>query len=163
LIRDLPKGGRIAEVGSQEGKFAEFLLHAAEPIELHIFELNAKLIRTRGVLLRDRRVVLHEGDSSSNLSVMPDHYFDWIYLDANHTWEGVLKDVNQAQRKVKFDGFLVFNDYTMWDYLAMMPYGVVQNVNDLCREAGFEMTHFAFSSWGYHDVGIARRKATSDS
>jgi hypothetical protein len=162
LIRDLPSGGRIAEVGSQEGKLAEFLLHAVHPDELHIFELDAGLIRARGVLLKDPRVVLHEGDSSSNLSVMPDNYFDWIYIDADHSYEGVFRDADQAQRKIKRDGFLVFNDYTMWSYLEMEPYGVVQNVNNLCREAGFEMTHFAFHPWGHHDVAIARRSASDE-
>jgi hypothetical protein len=162
LIQDLLSGGRIAEVGSQEGKFAEFLLQVVHPSELHVFELDAELIRARGVLLRDRRVVLHEGDSSSNLSAMPDRYFDWIYVDADHTYEGVFRDVEQAQVKIKRDGFLVFNDYTMWSYLEIEPYGVVQNVNNLCREAGFEMTHFAFHPWGYHDVAIARRRTSDD-
>lgn len=157
LVEHLPSGGTIAEVGSEEGKFAEFILQAASPRELHVFEINASLIRARGVLLQDPRVVLHEGDSSEELSKMSDDYFDWTYVDANHSYEGVARDIEQAKKKIRFDGFLVFNDYTMWDYLTMLPYGVVQNVNDLCRSEGFEITHFAFNTYGYQDVAIARR------
>lgn len=40
-----------------------------------------------------------------------------IYIDADHSYEGVKKDISVACRKVKHDGILIFNDYIYWSYL----------------------------------------------
>jgi spermidine synthase len=75
---------------------------------------------------------LHESDSVEALRCFPDGYFDWIYIDANHCYEGVKRDIDKAKRAVKRDGLLVFNDYAFWSHREFMAYGVVQAVNELC-------------------------------
>ena len=72
-----------------------------------------------------------------------DGYFDWIYIDAQHDYEGVKRDIGVARRKVKDAGLLVFNDYIVWSYVEMAPYGVVAAVNELCREDRWELIYLA--------------------
>lgn len=147
--------GRIAEVGTWQGDFAATILELADPTELHLFEWDPSNIRAE--VLADPRVILHEGDSSLMLADLPDRSLDWIYIDGDHSFGGVKRDVEVAMLKVKAAGVLVFNDYTLWSMLQMMPYGIVQNVNRLCVEASFEVIAYAFQHQGYPDVAIRRR------
>jgi methyltransferase family protein len=106
----------------------------------------------------DSSIVLRKGDSSIVLSdEFPDGYFDVIYIDGDHTLEGVEKDSRQAVQKVKRDGYLVFNDYIMFDHIGSCPYGVVHVVNELCVNQGWEIIHFALHEQLFCDVTIRRR------
>lgn len=147
---------RIAEVGVWKGEFSQALLDGCDPSELHLFEADSSRIPKK--LLQDHRVTLHKGDSSTELGKVEEGYFDLIYIDADHSYEGVRKDADEAKVKIRRGGILVFNDYTLWSMLQMMPYGVIQNVNRLCVEEGFEVIAYSFQFQGYPDVAIRRRK-----
>ena len=67
------------------------------------------------------------------LASYEDGFFDLIYLDADHSYEFVKKDTEQAVRVLSERGVIIFNDYTMMDPLLGVPYGVVQVVNNLAR------------------------------
>jgi len=66
------------------------------------------------------------------------------------------KDIEAGKSKVKKDGFLIFNDYTYWSPCECMEYGVIQAVNELCREDDWKMIYFAFGYYMYCDVAIRR-------
>jgi predicted O-methyltransferase YrrM len=103
-------------------------------------------------------VHVHDGDSVATLDAFPEGTFDWIYIDAQHTYEGVARDIVAARRAVKPGGLLVFNDYTPWSYVEMQPYGVVAAVNELCLDHGWEMVYLALPSHMYCDVAVRRRQ-----
>ena len=134
-----------------------------EPEELHLIDhkIDQRVRKMQeDASLRDRLRV-HPGDSVEALESFPDEYFDWIYIDAQHTYEGVKRDIGVARRKVKADGLLVFNDYTMWSYVEMQPYGVVAAVNELCIEDGWEFVYLALPSDMYCDVAVRRVSRTT--
>jgi Methyltransferase domain len=99
---------------------------------------------------------LHKSDSAETLQSFPDAYFDWIYIDAQHTYEGVKRDIAAAAAKVNSDGFLVFNDYTMWSYVEMQPYGVVAAVNEFCIEHDWEFAYLTLPDHMYCDVAARK-------
>ena len=66
------------------------------------------------------------------LSGFPDAHFDWIYVDADHSYEGLLRDANAAATKVKPGGFLVFNDFAHADPF-LGAYGVQRAVADFVQ------------------------------
>jgi hypothetical protein len=159
LLRKLPGGGVVAEVGTDYGDFAKKIVEESRPRHLHIFDLSFRRF-DRGYfsqLIESNVVILHEGDSSTKLAEFPDLMFDWIYIDGDHSFEGVKKDIDQAITKIKQDGFVVFNDYTIHSPLERMQYGVMRAVNDLCLDHGFEVAYLALSTLGYHDVALRRR------
>lgn len=43
--------------------------------------------------------------------IFPNEFFDWIYLDANHTNEGVMRDIAVWFPKLKKNGILCGDDY----------------------------------------------------
>lgn len=160
MIRDhLPKGGVVAEIGSLRGANAHTILQGADPSELHLIDrdfglLDRELLRPG---LEAGVVHLHESDSASGLAAFPDEHFDWIYIDGDHSYGGVRRDIEQATRKVKRDGLLVFNDYILFSHLELLgTYGVVHAVNELCLEEGWEFRFLALERYMYCDVAIGR-------
>ncbi|MFL5825494.1 MAG: class I SAM-dependent methyltransferase [Thermoleophilaceae bacterium] len=154
----LKKDAVAAELGTLRGRFARTLLDASEPRELHLIDIDMRRLE-RDLLapgFESGRVIAHEGDSVAILSSFPDAYFDWIYIDADHSYAGVKRDIAVAKQKVKPDGMLVFNDYTVWSPLELEEYGVVRAVNELCRDDGWELRYLALQRFMYCDVAVSR-------
>jgi len=159
LLSLLPQEAVVCEVGVWEGAFSRRILELARPAQLHL--IDAELHRldlgdfSRG--LETGAIVLHEGDSAGRLASFPDGFFDWIYVDADHRFEGVSRDVAVAKRKVKRDGLLLFNDYIRWTRRST-EYGVIPAVNALILEEGWRIVFIALSESGYNDVALRRMR-----
>jgi hypothetical protein len=79
-----------------------------------------------------------------------------IYIDAHHSYEAVRQDAANAKAKLKGNGILIFNDYTMYDHVNRGPYGVVQAVNELVVLEDWQVIGFALQSQMFCDVAIRR-------
>lgn len=159
IIQRMPPGGHVAEVGVLAGDFSQVLLDECSPTKLHLIDLDlhSHKIRERfASQVRSGTVVLHEGRSSRVLKKFPDQCFDFIYIDADHSYEGVKRDINIAKQKIRDGGFLVFNDYTYWSPVECIPYGVMHAVNELCLEEEWQIVFFALDPYMYCDVAICR-------
>lgn len=64
---------------------------------------NIKGFETRGFMLR------MDGSEASKL--FADESLDFVYIDANHTYEAVKEDLNNWYRKVKSGGLIMGHDY----------------------------------------------------
>ena len=159
LLDLLPKNSVCVEVGTQEGRFARHIIDKTKPKALHLIDfdlrqLDASKLQTE---ISSGQIILHGGDSSAILSEFPDKFFDWIYIDGDHGYPGVKKDLAQAKIKIKDDGLIACNDYTHWSPAEVHPYGVPRAVNELCIEDDWELVYIALQGQGYHDVCIRRR------
>ena len=157
LLSLLPTSAIVCEVGVWEGEFSRRILDIARPSRLDLIDMELHRVDRSAFAqeLSEGRVVLHEGDSAERLGAFPDATFDWIYVDADHRLEGVRRDVEVARRKVKPDGWLVFNDYIRWTRRDT-EYGVMPAVNALMVEDGWRIIYIALSESGYHDVALRR-------
>ena len=156
----MPKGGICAEVGTQTGGFAKLILSILQPSKLHIYDIDYSLFdHAHFASAIEKGVVeLHQGDSSTLLGTLPDRHFDFIYIDGDHSYNGVVKDLEQSSRKIKDEGWIVCNDYTIYSPLEKTKYGVYRAVNEFCLNHGFEIIYLGLHQWGYHDVALKRRK-----
>jgi hypothetical protein len=160
MLNRLPKGGIGAEIGTQEGLFAEKMLAVVQPQRLHLFEIDDGPLRARRTDLLSRPgVELHLGDSSTLLASFPDDHFDWIYIDGDHSYEGVCRDIRVARTKVKPGGLLMFNDFTLWSPVECIDYGVPHAVCELAVTHGFRFVHFTLHPHFYNDVALRRPAA----
>lgn len=159
LIKEMPRNGRVAEVGVQAGEFSQVLLDSCEPTKLHLIDTDTHSYDLAGRFqsqIAEGRVRVHEGVSWEVLEAFDDGYFDFAYIDADHSRHAVSKDIAVAKRKIRRDGFLVFNDYTYWSPVECMPYGVMFAVNELCIAEDWEVVCFALQPFMYCDIAIRR-------
>jgi hypothetical protein len=160
LLRYLPRGGVCAEIGTQTGYFAKHILAALQPSRFHIYDLDftpfdhAYFQRA----IKQGVVCLHQGDSATLLAATPDRHFDFIYIDGDHSYEWVVRDLEQAGRKIKEDGWIVCNDYTVFSPLEKIKYGVYRAVNEFCLKWDYEIVYLGLHPWGYHDVALRKRR-----
>ena len=159
MIRQhLPKRAVVAEVGVSFGDNARTILQGTDPRELHLIDQDLSRLKPHLVepSLQHGTVRLHEQDSAAALASFPDEHFDWIYIDGDHSFEGVSRDIEQAKKKIKREGLLIFNDYIFFSHRELAAYGVVHAVNELCLAEGWGLRYFAFQGEMYCDVAVAR-------
>jgi hypothetical protein len=180
LEKRLPRNPVICEIGVALGDFSEFLLNSLRPrdfIGMDLFGLHGLETlwgrptreifggKTHVDYYRNRfashpvRVV--EGDSAAALASLPDASIDLIYIDGDHSYEGVKRDTAQAIRKVRPDGLLVFNDYIMYDHLQGGEYGVVPAVNELVNASDWRIVGFALQHRMFCDIALQRESSAS--
>lgn len=103
---------------------------AAMPPEWH----NSNLIRVKERTRKyGKRAVILRGDSVEMAERIPDGSLTLVYVDGNHSYEGVFEDAKIWHPKVKDGGFMAFHDYLNPNY------GVNQAVKDFCRQNGYEI------------------------
>ncbi|HEX4268896.1 MAG TPA: class I SAM-dependent methyltransferase [Steroidobacteraceae bacterium] len=134
----LPKRSIGAEIGVHVGDFSQLILEYVRPKELHLIDpwehqgaaTHERALfggvagdqatmdaRYGGVRARfDRQIragsmVVHRACSGPTLAQFPDEYLDWIYIDGNHLYEGVMEDLELSLKKVKSGGFITGDDY----------------------------------------------------
>ncbi len=159
ILEVMPKRGTVAEVGVLAGDFSAKILDIVQPSAFHLFD---KDFQTHAVLERfapqvdDGTMHLHEGISWESVPKLPDGLCDFIYIDADHTYAAVKRDLEVAKHKIKQNGFLLFNDYIYLSPKSCRKYGVVEAVNELCVNEGWELAYFALHRRMYCDVAIRR-------
>jgi hypothetical protein len=84
----------------------------------------------------DKSVFLHKGKSFDILNGFEDNYFDIIYIDGDHTYEGVKSDLKSSFLKTKNGGFICGHDY-----ISSKFEGVVRAVNEFCTEKKLEINY----------------------
>ena len=152
LVSHLPRGGRVAEVGTYRGQFARHIL-ACGPAELHLIDIDFSLLDP--AVAADARVAMHRGLSHEMLAQFPDDHFDWIYIDGDHSYVGASRDARMAATKVKPGGHLVFNDFAHADpYLG--AYGVHRAVTEFAVTRGWKFVWWAYEPNGLYDVALQR-------
>ncbi|MBD2841038.1 class I SAM-dependent methyltransferase [Erythrobacter rubeus] len=160
LIDKVKKGGVIAEIGVDRGDFSLELLTRCEPLKLHLFDIDIERLVNPTILEElesgENRVKTHVGDSGLNMSRMPDNYFDVIYIDADHRYDGVKRDIEASVPKLKSDGVLIFNDYAVWSPASMYHCGVARAVHEFCLNNPWKFRYLALQPMMYNDVMLVR-------
>jgi hypothetical protein len=77
---------------------------------------------------------LHKSDSSIYLQNQLDNTYDIIYIDGDHSYDGVKKDLLNSFNKIKNGGYIMGHDYEMNMNKATTIYnfGVKQAVDEFC-------------------------------
>lgn len=170
-------GGIIAEIGVAHGDFSEKILNVLRPrtlVAFDVFEMHTYKeswgVPTEVLLKgmthpeyyrsrfagRSESVVVEQGRSIDMVARYPDNHFDMIYVDAQHDYDGVKADTKLAAAKVKRDGVLIFNDYTLFDPFGGGHYGVVQAVNELVVATDWKVIGFALNYSMFCDIAVKR-------
>lgn len=151
MLERLPKGGTVAEVGVWRGEFSQVIAETCQPDEFHLIDVD---LRPLGPV--PDHVITHEGDSSTILATFPALHFDWLYIDGDHSFDGVKKDLKAAHLALKSGGYLMCNDYSNWCSAEAMPYGIARAVNEMIIDEGYAVVGLALHPAGLHDILIRK-------
>jgi hypothetical protein len=158
LLRTLPCGGVMAELGVDKGEFSRFILDTLKPHQLHLFDIAPDRIDRGniGQALDSGLATFHIGDSSSNLRKFASSHFDLVYVDGDHSYEGVMKDIVAAESRLKPGGHMVLNDYTAWSPASMSRCGVARAANEFVNQRRWPVVALALQGAGYYDLCIRK-------
>lgn len=164
MIRTMLKPGMVGcEVGVFAGEFAESLVRL-QPKELTLidcwFSENGMLFSgdvdgNNGVSLtqdylyglvvsrfaNNSSIKIFRGWTWDILPTLADNSLDYVYVDADHTYEGMKRDLKLLQSKLKPDGLLMGHDYEMNFAKAKIhwKFGVQQAVDEFCQETDYRL------------------------
>lgn len=157
MLRRLPRGGRVCELGTFRGDFARQILDIVAPEELHLVDVTFDACRRD--VLDDPAVRRHETMTTAFLAQSAAAEFDWIYVDADHGYDAVVADIAAAQARVKPGGLLVFNDFARIVRPGFGVYGVHQAVMEFAERSGWHFAFFCLSGEANYDVALRRPAA----
>jgi hypothetical protein len=156
MLEYMPKSAVCAEVGIWQCAYSTKIMKTTQPAMLHLIDIDPAAIECANEVfareIANGTAAVHLGDSSALIASMPDHYFDWIYVDGDHSYEGVKRDLAAALPKLKPGGLVAMNDYIYFEPSGFSKYGVVEAVNEFCIDHDFELLYFALHGRTYHDV-----------
>jgi hypothetical protein len=164
MIRSFLKEGMVGcEVGVFAGEFAESLLRKL-PKELTLIDawqsedgwlFSGNVDGNNGIRLPQEQlyglvisrfsafphVKILRGWTWDILPTLPETSLDYVYIDADHSYEGMKRDLKLIQSKLKPDGYLMGHDYEMNFAKAKIPwkFGVQQAVDEFCQETDYQL------------------------
>jgi len=147
LYTIIPKGAIGAELGVQRGRNARALLEIAKPKELHLIDIwarNRMFKAVQEVLGKYRQVIMHRAATLEVVVDFDDEYFDWIYVDADHAYKSVNRDLRLYHPKVKKNGLVLGHDFFNHGRDHM---GVIKAVLECVADGLYEFMYLTSERW----------------
>lgn len=176
-FRLIPKSPRILEIGVLAGDYsAKVIDYLSGDIKRYLmidlfnqpdwfnsdsprFDWDANLSFVKNRFAKYEFVDIMQGDSRLILKGIQDQ-FDYIYIDADHSYEYVAWELEVSSTLCSENGIIGLNDYIMQDYFTNEPYGVVQAVNDfLDNNHNWEVVGFSFNGGLFSDIYLSKLKS----
>lgn len=178
LWSQLPLKPNVAEIGVLHGDFSESILTILNPKRLFLVDpYSTESKKTYGKQLAGMSVSYSNEDDYSKLlgrfskeimsdqvviikrfsydaiDLFRDESLDAIYIDASHLYEDAKRDLGDWLPKLKKDGLMCLHDYIIFD-----DFGVIQAVDEFCKEHNFEKIIF---NWNGGDVALKKKQCTT--
>jgi len=127
----IPRGGVGAELGVCRGVNAVQLFFRTKPALLFLVDLWEETAKNHRIEdpnlwlgdhfdsvteifneeIKQGKVILHKQYATSFLASLPDDFLDWIYIDSNHHYQNVSREIDLSIKKVKSGGHIMGHDY----------------------------------------------------
>ena len=166
MLQKLKKGGKVAEIGVAQGSFSELILKITEPDLLHLVDVwNSKTYHA-GLfkkvadkfknLIDEGRIQILRKLSTDAAEDFDDNYFDWIYIDTDHSYATTREELVKYAPKVKHDGIIAGHDYTMGIWSSLNRYGVIEAVHEFCVKYEWELVYLTVEPTENQSFAIRR-------
>ena len=151
LIKKMPSKGVVAELGADEGEFSLEICNATDPQKFVIVDAwdtdrygedKAKNVRE----LFHEKIGAGKVEIVRSLSVpaaerFEDNYFDWIYIDTDHSYKTTLAELYAYERTIKNGGYICGHDYVMGNWASGYKYGVIEAVAEFCVSRSWKISY----------------------
>ncbi|MEQ9424506.1 MAG: class I SAM-dependent methyltransferase [Cyclobacteriaceae bacterium] len=149
LIEQMPHYGIAAELGVDQGQFSEKILDRNEPGKLYLIDvwktnryhegLMEKINQRFSKEIDSGQVELIRDYSTSAVNQFEDDYFDWIYIDTDHSYEVTKRELEAYAPKIKKSGLIAGHDFVTSRYVKNFRYGVIEAVYEFCINHNWEL------------------------
>ena len=156
ILEVLPKNGICAELGTANGVLSHQILDINKPKKLILVDL----LLQKELPIEPDVVESIEGDSVEVMNQFEDDYFDWIFIDTEHTEEQTNKELQVCKNKIKHDGYIALHDYIRYIRVDdKNNYGVVDSVNRFLKEnQDFEVVFLSLEPHMFNTIVLRRNK-----
>lgn len=174
-------------MGVAYGQFSELILSVMQPRKFYAIDLFAWENKSSGSYfgrddfetnqlshyewyknrftkeIKSEKLEMKQGISWEVLKTFPDNFFDYVYLDANHSYDAVKRDVEVLYHKVKKNGIIAFNDYNSF-CMTIEPtskgayYGVPAVVNEFIIRTRSEVLFLSLARHSSYDIVVRLNK-----
>jgi hypothetical protein len=90
------------------------------------------------------------------LQQFPEAYFDWLYIDTDHSFATTARELEIAMHKVKPSGRIMGHDFCIGNVVTPVVYGVVQACNKFCVDHGWRYEYLTLESHGHFSFSLKR-------
>lgn len=166
LLEQLPKNGVVAEIGVDRGDFSEQILRVTAPAKLHLIDAWSSKRYHQGLqkFVEDRFaagiaqgiVEINKGLSTDMAAHFPDAYFDWIYIDTDHSYFTTRDELVLYAPKMKLEGMIAGHDFVVGNWASLVRYGVQEAVYEFCCLNDWEMRWMTLENGGFPSFAIRR-------
>jgi len=166
LLSAMSENGRVVEIGVDNGDFSSRILNIAKPKSLHLIDVWGseryhqglfESVKSRFVTeIESGKVEIHRKLSTEAVHLFPESYFDWIYLDTNHTYETTREELLRYAPKLKINGIIAGHDYSMGNWTKGFRYGVIEAVHEFCVEHDWELIYLTLEPIENQSFAIRR-------
>jgi len=151
LLHHLPTEAIVAEIGVNEGDFSEKILSICRPQKLVLIDVWASKRYHGGLFdkvksrfasqLQNQQMEIIRDLSFGAIASCPDQFFDWVYLDTDHTYSTTKRELELLRPKMKPGGIIAGHDYIIGNWDAGYRYGVIEAVREFCLAQNWEMIY----------------------
>jgi hypothetical protein len=161
VLDKIPTNGVCAEIGVLKGDYANLI--SLQPIDkLYLIdpwtsipdvphrwhaapqeEMNAYKLAVHERFQANESIEIIEKYSNQAVIDFEDNFFDWIYLDSNHSYDFVKEDLGVWWSKLKPGGFFCGNAYIDTPIAKnILDFGVIPAVDDFIAEKFEDINSF---------------------
>jgi hypothetical protein len=168
LLEKMPKNSVCAEIGVYMGDFSYLILDIVKPKKLYLidpwkffddekykdtlygknlaisqskmdkrYEYVAKRFKKE---IKSGQIEIIRDTSEEAMQKLEDISLDWVYIDGNHSFDFVSKDLELSYSKVKKNGYITGDDYEDFEWYKT---DVIKAVDKFCIEKEIADNSFA--------------------
>lgn len=165
LLDRMPAGAVVAEIGVAYGDFTTEILTRAKPRKLHLIDMWAgdrygpggqNVADKFRAAIEDGTITINQGRSVEVLRDMPDQYFDWVYIDTDHSYHLTARELKFCLTKVKPDGRILGHDFTSGNVITPVPYGVIEACHEFCKNFDWRYEYLTLEPHGHFSFCLKR-------
>ena len=168
LLDVLPKDGVAIELGVASGDFSGEILKRMQPSRLYLVDgwsqprygLDKKLevFHRFGQQIENGQVEVIQMLSHEAGSLFAEEFFDFVYIDTDHSYETTKLELDVYKQKVKPGGYICGDDYVVGNVRSSLPYGVIAAVSEFCQKEDWPLEYITLEPYRASSFAIRRPK-----
>lgn len=166
MIKRMPANSVAAELGVDEGQFSREMLSTGRIQELHLVDLwgsvrysEAKMKDVQAKLAAQTetgQVHVHRAKSVDAASQFEDGFFDFVYIDTDHSYTTTAQELSVWAPKVKPGGYLLGHDFVDGNLALGVKYGVIEAVAEFVNREDWVLAYVTMNHLENQSFGLCR-------